>query len=146
MKTFSHAGVSRTGLTLKVRWCNGADRVKALIKDGQADIDIIELRNPMSKDEAVAYLLAIDFDNGNAEVRTALETEATKRGLDGYVVEKVKKPRKAKVVEAPIDQADDSAAVDQVVESAAEDNTIDLRDAKGRFVKKGSEDSEVVAA
>ena len=88
-KLFSHAGVSRTGTVMKVRWCNGADRVKALIKDGQKDIDIVELPSPMDKDSAVLLLLSINFDNGNAEVRSVLEAEATKRGLEGYVVEKV---------------------------------------------------------
>lgn len=117
-KTFSHAGVSRTGTTLKVRWCNGADRVKALIKDGQADIDIIELRNPMDKDAAVLHLLAIDFDNGNAEVRSVLEAEATKRGLEGYVVEKVRKPR-AKKETAATTSDDELAAIEAAVIAAA---------------------------
>jgi hypothetical protein len=92
-KTFSHAGVSRTGTVLKARWCNGADRVKALIKDGQGDIDIIELRHAMDKPSALAYLLSIDFDNGNTEVRGVLVAAATKYGVEGYVVEKVAKPR-----------------------------------------------------
>lgn len=92
-KTFTHAGVSRTGTVLKARWCNGADRVKALIKDGQSDIDIIELRHPMDKVAALAYLLSIDFDNGNAEVRGVLEAAATKYGVAGYIVEKVTRPR-----------------------------------------------------
>jgi hypothetical protein len=33
----------------------------------------------MTKEEAVAYLLSIDFDNGNTAVRAALEAEQGKR-------------------------------------------------------------------
>jgi hypothetical protein len=33
----------------------------------------------MSKEDAVAYLLSIDFDNGNKEVRAALEEAQGKR-------------------------------------------------------------------
>ena len=118
-KLFSHAGVSRTGTVMKVRWCNGADRVKALIKDGQKDIDIVELPSPMDKDSAVLLLLSINFDNGNAEVRSVLEAEATKRGLEGYVVEKVRKPRAKKADAVVADSADDLAAIEAAVIAAA---------------------------
>lgn len=78
---YSHAGVSKLNGEFKVRFCNDALRVKVLAKNGHKDIDIIELKNPMSKEEAVAYLLSIDFDNGNREVRAALEAAADKRGV-----------------------------------------------------------------
>jgi hypothetical protein len=42
-------------------------------------IDIVEMKVPMSKEDAVAYLLSINFDNGNAEVRAALEEAQGKR-------------------------------------------------------------------
>ena len=79
---YSHAGVSRLNGKMKVRFCNDALRVKVLAKNGHKDIDIVEMRNPMSKEDAVAYLLSIDFDNGNAEVRAALEEAADKRGVN----------------------------------------------------------------
>lgn len=78
-KSFTHAGVSRLNGEMKVRFANDALRTKVLIKNGHKDIDIIELKHAMSKEEAVAYLLSIDFDNGNAEVRAALEAEQGKR-------------------------------------------------------------------
>lgn len=82
MSSFTHAGVSRLNGKIKVRYANGKERVKVLIKNGHKDIDLIEIRHAMSKEEAVAYLLRIDFDNGNTEIRAALEAEAKKRGVD----------------------------------------------------------------
>ena len=79
MSSYSHAGVSKLGGSFKVRFANDALRVKVLAKNGHTGIDIIELKNPMSKEDAVAYLLQIDFDNGNKEVRAALEQEFDKR-------------------------------------------------------------------
>jgi hypothetical protein len=50
-----------------------------LIKNGHTDIDILELKHPMIKEDVVTYLLSINFDNGNKEVRAALEAEQGKR-------------------------------------------------------------------
>ena len=77
--SYSHAGVSSLNGEFKVRFANDALRVKVLAKNGHKDIDIIELKNPMSKADAVAFLLSIDFDNGNKTVRAALEAAADKR-------------------------------------------------------------------
>lgn len=93
MSTFSHAGVSRREGELKVRYANSSDRVKVLIKGGHTDIDILELKFPMTKEEAVAYLLSIDFDNGNAEVRACLEEENGRRNADP---EAAKEPKPTK--------------------------------------------------
>lgn len=82
-KTYSHAGVSRLDGEFKVRFANDALRVKVLAKNGHKDIDIIELKAPMSKEDAVAYLISIDFATRdgvtNQEVRAALEAEQGKR-------------------------------------------------------------------
>ena len=88
MGSYSHAGVSKLNGEFKVRFANDGLRVKVLQKNGHKDIDIVELKHPMNKAEAVAYLLSIDFDNGNKEVRAALEAAADKRA---------EKPAKAKV-------------------------------------------------
>jgi hypothetical protein len=79
MSSFSHAGVSKQDGKFKVRFANDSLRTKVLIKNGHTDIDIIELKHPMTKPEAVDYLLSIDFDNGNKEVRAALEAAQDKR-------------------------------------------------------------------
>ena len=79
MTTFEYAGVSRLNGKMKVRFANDQMRVKVLAKNGHTDIDIVQLKTPMSKEDAVAYLLSIDFDNGNVDVRAALEAEQGKR-------------------------------------------------------------------
>ena len=100
-KSFTHAGVSRLNGEFKVRFANDALRVKVLAKNGHKDIDIIELKHPMSKEEAVAYLISIDFANKdgvtNAEVQAALEAEQGKR----TEVEKPAKVAKPKAEKAP---------------------------------------------
>ena len=92
MSSFTHAGVSKLNGEFKVRFANDAMRTKVLIKNGHTDIDIIELKHAMTKDEAVAYLISIDFDNGNQLVRAALEAEVAKRS---------EKPAKAVTAKAP---------------------------------------------
>ena len=98
MSQFSHAGVSKLDGKFKVRFCNDSLRTKVLIKNGHTDIDIIELKHPMTKEDAVAYMLSIDFDNGNKEVRAALEAEQGKRAEKPAKVAAVPK---AKVAKAP---------------------------------------------
>jgi hypothetical protein len=90
MSSYSHAGVSKLDGEFKVRFANDALRTKVLVKNGHTDIDIVELKHPMTKADAVAYLLSINFDNGNKAVRAALEAAQEKRS---------EKP--AKVAKAP---------------------------------------------
>ena len=78
-KLFKVAGVSRRNGSFKARFANDMTRVKVLAKTGSTDIDLIELKEAMTKEDIVAYLLSIDFDNGNAEIRAALEQELDKR-------------------------------------------------------------------
>jgi hypothetical protein len=77
-------------------------RTKVLIKNGHTDIDIIELKHAMSKEDALAYLMSIDFANGNVLVQAALEAEVTKRSDAPKAANKerkgnkeTKKPKKA---------------------------------------------------
>jgi hypothetical protein len=88
-KTFTHAGVSTLDGVTKVRFCNDALRQKVLIKNGHTNIDIIELMSPMTKEDIVAYLISIDFAQGNTTVQAALEQALDKRSL------KAEKPAKA---------------------------------------------------
>lgn len=71
--TFTHAGTSVRHGKCKVRTANSADRIKVLIKTDHTDIDLIQLKVPMTKADAVEYLISINFDNGNPIVRAALE-------------------------------------------------------------------------
>ena len=95
-KSFTHAGVSKLDGEFKVRFANDALRVKVLAKNGHKDIDIIELKHAMTKEDAVAFLISIDFDNGNKEVRAALEAEVGKRTETPKAAPKAKVSTKAK--------------------------------------------------
>jgi hypothetical protein len=98
MSLYSHAGVSRQNGEMKVRFANDALRVKVLTKNGHKDIDIVELREPMTKEAAVAYLISIDFANGNKDVQAALEAAADKRGVTVAPKAVAKAPKAAKAV------------------------------------------------
>ena len=97
---YSHAGVSKLNGEFKVRFANDALRVKVLAKNGHKDIDIVELKAPMTKEDAVAFLISIDFANGNKAVQGALEAAADKRGVTvkSAPVKAPAKPKGAKVV------------------------------------------------
>ena len=101
-KSFTHAGVSRLDGEFKVRFANDALRVKVLAKNGHKDIDIIELKHAMTKEDAVAYLLSIDFATRdgvtNAEVQAALLAEVDKRQEKPA---KEAKPKAEKPAKAP---------------------------------------------
>lgn len=104
MSKFNFAGVSRRNGTFKVRFANDQMRVKVLAKTGSSDIDLIELMEPMTKDEAVAYLIRIDFATRdgvtNQEIKAALEAAQEQR-LPKEPKVKVPKEAKVKVAKAP---------------------------------------------
>ena len=109
-KSFTHAGVSRLNGEMKVRFANDQMRVKVLAKNGHKDIDIVELKHPMTKEDAVAYLISIDFatQNGktNADVKAALEAELDKRTETPKAANKEQKPKKeAKKAKKPAPKA-----------------------------------------
>lgn len=96
METFKVAGTSKlpTGET-KVRYANDMTRVKVLVKGGHTDIDLIELPKAMSKEDIVAYLIKMDFADGNADKASAIQAEAAKRKV-GEAAPKAKAEPKAK--------------------------------------------------
>lgn len=99
MSTYTHAGVSRRNGTFKVRFSNRDSYVEALVKAGDTDIDMIPLREPMTKEEAIDYLISIDFPNGNDEVMDALEDARVRRADRAAVADKPRKPRKSRTVD-----------------------------------------------
>jgi hypothetical protein len=124
MSTFKVAGVSKQHGEFKVRFANDMLRVKVLEKNAHKDIDLMELPTPMTKEAALSYLLSINFDNGNKEVRAALESGLDSRTGTATAVAKpaAKKAKKstpsldaiaarAKAVKAP-------AKVDAALEDA----------------------------
>ena len=94
-KTFSHAGVSKLDGSFKVRFANDALRTKVLIKAGHTDIDLMELPNPMTKEDAVAFLLSIDFATKDT-VRNEAVHEAILAELDKRAEKPAKEPKSAK--------------------------------------------------
>jgi hypothetical protein len=125
MSLYSHAGVSRQNGDMKVRFANDALRVKVLAKNGHKDIDIIELREPMTKEAAVAYLFTINFANGNKDVQAAMEAAADKRGV---TVAKAKAPKKSKAA----------------VKTVADEKTMTVKEANAAILKQLA-DQEAVA-
>jgi len=74
----------------KVRFANDMTRVKVLVKGGHENIDLIELPKAMTKEDIVAYLIKIDFANGDADKAAAINAEAAKRKV-GEAATKVSK-------------------------------------------------------
>jgi hypothetical protein len=93
-KTFKCAGVSTRNGVIKARFASDMTRVKVLAKTGSKDIDMIELKEPMVKEDAVAFLLSINFDNGNKAIREALEADLSKRQPSVKAAPKAKAPAK----------------------------------------------------
>jgi hypothetical protein len=101
--TFAYAGVSKLNGEFKVRFANDQLRVKVLGKNGHSSIDIVQLKHPMDKLEAVKYLLSIDFDNGNTEVRAALEAALDKRSKSsGPTPIEIQSPVEVSLENAPV--------------------------------------------
>lgn len=105
MSTYSIAGVSRLKGELKVRFANDMTRVKVLQKNGHSDIDLIELKEPMTKEDAIAFLISIDFATKdgvtNEEVNAALHAEVEKRGDKPAREPKAPKAKAEKPAKAP---------------------------------------------
>lgn len=57
-KQFKVIGKSTLNGKTKVRFANDMTRVKVLIKGGHTDVDLFELPQAMTKDEAIAYVRA----------------------------------------------------------------------------------------
>ena len=95
MSVFTHAGVSRLNGEFKVRFANDALRVKVLDKNGHKDIDIVELKEPMNKEDAIAYLMSIDFATQNGVTNAAVEA-ALFEAIDKRAVKPAKAPKAVK--------------------------------------------------
>jgi len=93
-KTFSHVGYSKLNGVYKARFANDALRVKVLEKGGHEDIQLEALINPMTKEDAIAYLVKINFAGNNKEAQAALEAEVDKRSPKAASKDKPKKEAK----------------------------------------------------
>ena len=122
-KTFKFAGVSKRAGSFKARFANDQMRVKVLAKTGSSDIDLIELKEPMSKLDAVAFLLKINFDNGNALVREALESYQSKH-TDAPKTKTVTKAKAAPKAKAKSKPSLDAIAARAKAKPAAPKSTV----------------------
>lgn len=95
-KTYSYAGVSTLAGVCKVRFANDALRVKVLAKNEHKDIDLVQLKVPMNKEDAIAFLFSINFANGNAIVQAAMEEAVEARAEKPAKVEAEKPAKPAK--------------------------------------------------
>ena len=85
MTTFAVAGVSKTGDRVKVRFCSDLVlRVKNLQKQGDTDIQLVELPTPMTKFDACQFLLnSGQFDAFAADIN---ETQGKKEPKNKVVI------------------------------------------------------------
>lgn len=117
MSTYTHAGVSRRNGTVKVRFSNRDSYVDALVKAGDTDIDMIQLREPMSKPDAIEYLISIDFPNGNAEIMDVLEDARVRRADRAATADKPRRQRRSRTVD-PLEIRKQLARLDPEVRGA----------------------------
>lgn len=75
MKTFLFAGYSTNKRRTRVRYANDSGRTKTLERNEHMDINMFSLPGPMSKLEAVEWLIAGHFDGGDSDVQTVFADE-----------------------------------------------------------------------
>ena len=93
-KLFTHAGTSRHNGVVKARFANDALRVKVLAKNDHTDIDIIELKEPLTKSAAVEFLLSIQFATNDAGVVDTEKQAALEEALERRTPQAAKKEQK----------------------------------------------------
>lgn len=75
MKTFLFAGFSECKRRVRVRYANDGSRVKTLERTGHTDINMFSLPGPMTKLEAVDWLIAGHFAGGDESIAAVLADE-----------------------------------------------------------------------
>jgi hypothetical protein len=75
-KVYSIVGTSRKNGVLKVRFANGSlqAREKALLKDGQTDIVLVQLSEPMSKNDAIKAIINTPAFSGDDQYQVLSST------------------------------------------------------------------------
>ena len=93
MTTFTVAGVSNNEGNYKVRFCSDfVLRVKNLQKQGDTNINLVELPKPMTKVEACEYLLSLgEFQAYNPEITEIMGKKQLKENVKAPIIKAVKK-------------------------------------------------------
>jgi hypothetical protein len=101
MSTFKVAGTSSLNGTTKVRFANDMLRVKVLEKNGHKNVDLVEFISPLTKEQAVAKLIEMDFAKGDKIIMDALANALDKRTEKPAKAPKAKAKAKATVKKGP---------------------------------------------
>jgi hypothetical protein len=96
MSTFKVAGTSSLNGVTKVRFANDMLRVKVLEKNGHKNVDLVEFISPLTKEQAVAKLIEMNFAKGDKVIQAALEAEQEKRSEKPAKAPKAKAPKAKK--------------------------------------------------
>lgn len=116
-KVFAVAGVSKLDGAVKVRFAKDMSRVKVLEKNGHTEVRLMELPKAMTKEQAVAFLLAhADFQDAIAQA--ALKGEGVKaapaakapKAAPKAKVEKVTKVREVVLPKAKVEKTPEEIA------------------------------------
>jgi len=91
MSTFKVAGTSSLNGVTKVRFANDMLRVKVLEKNGHKNVDLVEFMTPLTKEQAVAKLIEMDFAKGDKVIQDALVNALDKRTAQPVKATKVAK-------------------------------------------------------
>jgi hypothetical protein len=128
-KTYTHAGVSTFEGVIKPRFTCNPNRVKTMIKEGHTDIDFLELLRPMTTQEAIAYLLKINY--GDDATRAALTAALDRRvpAVKAPKTVRVKAEKKVKPTLSSIAARGPRNPVTQVTRAEVEAQLADLDDA-----------------
>lgn len=131
---FTVAGTSTHNGISKARFANNFDtRIKTLVKAGHEDIELVELPNPMSKADAVAYMIANpgNFDqNALGNKAASFESKAKSAEHKGEKSAKtlkaeVKTPTKSAKTASPVKaRAKKVVASDVAVETETVEATV----------------------
>lgn len=71
-KTFTVVGTSTVDGKTKVRFANDVMRIKILAKNGHANINLIELPQALNKVDAVRYMQAQHYGDGDLDIQAAM--------------------------------------------------------------------------
>jgi uncharacterized protein YoaH (UPF0181 family) len=93
---FTVAGTSNHKGEVKARFANDlVSRIKALVRAGEADVNLVELPRPMTKLEALKHLQSLGMATGDAEFvianKVSEKTKAAKKGevkVSGKIIAK----------------------------------------------------------
>ena len=116
MKYFVFAGFSTCKRRTRVRYANTSGRVKTLERNEHTDINMFSLPKPMSKLEAVEWLIAGHFDGGDAAIAEIFADELARlqkaEGIEAAeAVEETAEEEAEEVEDAVVEEFEEDEAV-----------------------------------